>query len=587
MNMWRLSSALLIPLCSSFGGLGGAMPRVFRSSIDNMLLPGKSVQITSQISISRQLWLKQHFELRGSSGIVIHSKHRFALHDVAIPHAIRDSHTHRQIFLDKATGIPGQIPTRTSGPFSDTWDVIEIQAEKMITGAANNNLARRFRTIDLTKRKLVVVHDGDDVLFRLEPLGLGENTYFGTAALTLSLSQMTGMSTLDAHDIIINEAMMWVFVDPPNELSPVGMQLWNSGRWYGVDLLHQILDHESIKGTLDQQGDSLNVFLDYLSASGVDFSGTFSGLPVDLFFFGAQYVAGEMEGLYQVVAHSPSEILEWVSSANSTPAQFVGDWYDYEPDSIPFIDSVLPSNPLIETGGSFDAMYRSHSVRSEGKYRVNILANLQSSIQVPTTTDVDVVLRKAGGGYHETRTGNRSIFNDLDPGFYYLEISQLQAGDSVFGECQIFEGCLLNLEGVGVQTVINFDHGSLVQTYGILDRNHRRNMYILELDAGDVISIGAQPFLPPIGATDYHVTIEFDRVLWPLWDNPIVEVPNIDQAPETVLQTYRVMQDGTFSVGVITEHSLKDTDYCITFLRGGAIDVDTQSEALSVVGRVE
>jgi len=321
----------------------------------------------------------------------------------------------------------------------------------------------------------------------------------------------------------------------------------------------------------------------------VKFSGTFSELPIDLFVFGVEYLQGVISidggGGYPVTAHKPADILEWTSSMMIRPSEFFGNWYPYESGSMPFIDAdIVQARPLIEGGGSFNATYRSHTILSEGTYRAHILSGSGGAVQILSTVgDINARLRRDDSNSSEERIGTRCLFNDVERGFYYLDLT----GESVVGQVQVYEGCLLNLEGVGTQTVISFDAQPLVQVYGLLDRGYRRNSYLMELKQGDVISIGAQPFSPPIGANDYHVTMEFTRASYPLWDEPITLVPNVNRAPETLLQTYIVTEDGHFSLDVLTEHTTKDTDYCLTFLRGGAIDVETVNEALSVIGRVE
>jgi len=591
---WFLVAMFLAPSLA-FGY--GAPLKIMRTSVDKMLRGTSGIEIVNGFSINKQLWLSQHFGLHGNAGIVIHSKHSFALHDLRIPSQIAGNPAHQQIFLNKATGIKGQIPTRTQGQMWESWDVVEIKAEKLITGVDNSYLRTRFRNVDLNRHRLDVTDIDDEIAFVLSPKEYKGNFGLGSVAVfTTTLSEMSGISPIDAHSIILAESQLWI-LEAPNELSPIGMQAWDSGRWYVIGLIDEILQHPSLDQPLEAMNDSLLPFLDYLARSGVNFSGTFSGLPADLFIFGAESLQGQVNFLlndiqttYSVVARSPKDILEAVSSNVHVPVQFGLQWVPDDDTAEPFIDAdITVDKPLIEEGGSYGMLYRSHTVLAGGINKFSVGKGLQCAA---------LVIYNDGGDAHsatlygsEARPSTRSVenegpqilFNDIlgNRGYWTIETD---------GPCQvqIYTGGSLSLPDNNQTTRLEWpdDRGSPIYVYGQLDRNIRRNTYFITGRQGQAISGAAMPFSPVIGSNNYHVDIQLQTADHPFVTPIMATLSNPPTIPETYIQSCKLPRSSEFwEVTVTTDHTVKDLEYMLT-ITTGALDIQGVTEELSGVGIV-
>jgi len=577
----------------------GAPLKIMRTSVDKMLRGTSGIEIVNGFSVNKQLWLAQHFGLHGNAGIVIHSKHSFALHDLRIPSQIAGNPAHQRIFLDKATGIKGQIPTRTQGQMWESWDVVEIKAEKLITGVDNSYLRTRFRNVDLNRHRLDVTDIDDEIAFVLTPKEYKGNFGLGShAVMVTTLSDMSGISPSDAHSIILAESQLWI-LEAPNELSPIGMQAWDSGRWYVISLIDEILQHPSLDQPLEAMNDSLVPFLDYLARSGVDFSGTFSGLPADLFIFGAESLQGQInfllndfETTYGVIARNPADILQAVSANVDVPVQFGLEWVSDDDDTEPFIDAdIVSDKPLIEGGGSYGMLYRSHTVLGTGKHKFSISEGLLFSVlAIYNDGESDHTAAIVGSEARpSTRTvtgGPQLLFNDLsgNRGFWTIETDGP-------GQVQIYTGGSLSLPDNNQTTRLEWPDsvGSPIYVYGQLDRTIRRNTFFVEGRLGQAISVSAQPFNPVIGSNNYHVDILLSTGDQPFVPQQRIRPHNPPTIPETYLQSYVLPRTSEFwKIEVITTHYIKDLEYLLT-ITTGALDIQGVTEDLEgvgVVGRV-
>lgn len=587
----------------------GRLPSGFAQRISAMLRPGidEYVKIAPAQTVNRRIWITDHLETRGTSGIRIaldkdgkKRTHMLELLNVRRPAEVVQNPHWQQTFLDKATSVPGQSPNLING----SWDVIQIRPERLMSGVSPS-VKNTMGHMQFNRREVSVFEDvNGELFFQARPIDAswGGSKTFGVAAMTLTVADLAGISQVDARDIVINEFLLLVY--PPVGLdgnpNPIAVQVWDTSRWYVLPLLEEILDHPSIAQTLEQQNDTLHEFLAFLARHGVDFSGTFSGLPADLFMsFADEHLSGTVSYLhngivaaYDVIARSPSDILQFVSANVDVPIQFNLGWVSDDISAPPFIDAdIVQNKPLIPEGGSYNALYRSHTVpEGGGTFKFSIGENLQFALLAifndghPTHT----ATLYGSDANPRTRTisgGPQLLFNNLsgDRGYWIITTD---------GACevQIYTGCVLSgLDNHGT-TRLEWpdDRGTPIHVYGQLDRSHRRNTFYVTGRLGEALSVAAHPFRAVIGSLDYNVLITLSKADIP-FVTPLVASPTMT-IPQTVIQSYPLPQTSEFwQIDVTTEHAVKDLEYMLT-VTAGALSVQGYHIPLAgrgVVGRVE
>ena len=610
---------ILIVLCllATLEGQAG-MPKILHTTLSQMIRSGPKEGVIvggGHVSINKKIWLEDYFHLTQGTGVSISGPRELSLSRVRMPIEVQNNPQYAEEFLRKATGIK-QDPDVVPGSIYDSWDVVRFRTEKLLVNSneddtiypTSNYIYQMLRTLNLRQRNLeIFLDETDELVFLWKPREyreFGHAPKFTVGAMVTTLAGM-GASPSEAHALVINEASLWIYpseIEPEIPVDPIAVQFLGEGLsprnlWYVVPLLDDVLRHEAIQQPLEGMNDGLIPFIDWMDSTGIDWSGTISELPFDFWRFGDRELRARVEYdyptgkiVYNVNAQRPVDILEWVSLQVRVPIIFDLAWYEHNIFAPPFLDAdIVHNRPLIPEGG-YSAMFRSHTVLEGGTYRFTSGSDNPFSI---------LVIYNAGGD------NSASIHRGED--VYYPHSAQSVQGRVLFnnllgegrwtiqttGRCevQIYENVdALNIEDQNQITQLEWS-GNEIQVYGLLDRSHRRNTYLLEFPLGSVVSVGVQPFSAPVNATDYKVRVRTRKAAWPHLDYGVEAEPT-DTIPETFIQQFGVPWDpaytGLYYIDITTEHSVKDLDYILVITRGG---LDVQNAApvtgTSVIGRVQ
>jgi len=614
-----LALCLVIPIQ---GIAFGPAQKVFRSLMSRMLVPGNGIHLgNNALTVNKTIWLTDHFErtLGTEIKVAVNSQgvkeaHKVTLTNLRIPHEVQTNPQYYDEFLRKATGIPGQDPVVIPGQVFDKWDSVTFKTEKLLSSAHHTERTRLWN-INLKHRTIHVFEESSDIVFVFAPddfPGVVGVTTFGSAALAIPLASMAEVSQNTAKSIIQSEISLWIYPAPyPQGFpEPVAVQMWNSNVWYVIQWIDDFLAHPLIDQPLASMNDSFVPFLDWVNDhENFEWSGNISELPFDFLFFGNKELRAKIEYIiedefgtetvvYDVTAQQPVDILEWVAG-NIEWAFLVDelDWIDHSRLGEPFLDYLIITNQSLldddELAGAPTAFWRSHTVLTDATNKF-FIGDQIFSVQVFFNDALAHPVRLRGGNLRRSfyEVGARPMFNNLKgPGWFTI-----RNYDNIGCQVQIFENTILNVENVSNITRVEWQGKDVVQLFGIMLKNHRRNTFLFELNEGDTCSISAQPFAPVLKqdgtpVDDYVVEIELDKAELPFIPKTYGYPSNT--IPQTVIQDF-IPPDSSENYRVVfkTEHGSnqnqqnKDLDYIATFMRNGRIQVKDEVNTESTRGLV-